>query len=494
MLTPVKASGWFKSGFTTDELSYCLKSGIVPVNDIFYKLWDDESLLKMLFGGFGSGKSDFIATWHVKECEKQQYFKGFFGRKVEGDARESCHSKIISIIERHGLQADFKYSKEPTGTMVIQHRKTGNVLMPFGAQDANQMKSVDDPSSIWMEEGDQFTDDDMRILLSRLRTPKSKHTLWLSFNTSSVTPEHWIIKYFFPDLSIYGEAKENEKLADALQAISVTKVFCNYNDNFFLDKEEYFKVLNFLAGGDQAILDAIAAGAWGVMRKGGEFWKDFDVSKHTTSTGWNKALPLHITWDENVNPFLTCLIWQIVGSEIIQIDEICLEDPKNRVKDVCAEFMRRYPVSEVRGLFVYGDRTSIKEDTKLEKGENFFTKILEHLQFCRPRLRMQSVNPSVVQSGSFINAIYAGIITDITIRINSRCKKSIYDYQYAPEDSDGTLKKVKKTNPVTKVTYEVFGHPSDAKRYFITTAFADQYHKYLNQRKNKIADFAGAFR
>jgi len=51
----------------------------------------------------------------------------------------------------------------------------------------------------------------------------------------------------------------------------------------------------------------------------------------------------------------------------------------------------------------------------------------------------------------------------ITIGINEKCKKSIFDYQYAVEDSDGTIKKTKKKNKVTGVTYEEFGHASDAK-------------------------------
>ena len=59
----------------------------------------------------------------------------------------------------------------------------------------------------------------------------------------------------------------------------------------------------------------------------------------------------------------------------------------------------------------------------------------------------------------------------------------MFDYQYALEDSDGTIKKTKKTNPVTKVSYEEFGHCSDAKRYIITTAFATEYQDYLRGGK-----------
>ncbi|WP_158826580.1 hypothetical protein [Mucilaginibacter lacusdianchii] len=88
-------------------------------------------------------------------------------------------------------------------------------------------------------------------------------------------------------------------------------------------------------------------------------------------------------------------------------------------------------MNEIAGLFVGGDRTSIKEDTKKEKGENCFTDILKELKDYRPVLPIQAVNPSVVQSSNFINEIYLGdSASSITIGISDVCKKSIYDYQY----------------------------------------------------------------
>jgi hypothetical protein len=89
-----------------------------------------------------------------------------------------------------------------------------------------------------------------------------------------------------------------------------------------------------------------------------------------------------------------------------------------------------------------------------------------------------------VQSGGFINEIYARNEGGITITIDPKCKRSVHDYQYSLEDSDGTLKKTKKIHPITKVSYEEFGHPSDAKRYIITVAFAGEYQRYLSGGKS----------
>jgi phage terminase large subunit len=225
-------------------------------------------------------------------------------------------------------------------------------------------------------------------------------------------------------------------------------------------------------------------GEWGKTTFGGEFWKDFKPEIHVNKVGWDKSLPIWLSCDENVNPYLPWTVWQIKGKHAQQIDEIFMKDPLNRVVHAAAEFKRRYPLGEVAGLFVGGDRTSIKEDTKKEKGENYFTDILKELKDYRPVLKIQSVNPSVVQSGNFINEIYAGnSASGITIGISDKCKLSAYDYAYTLEASDGTILKKTKQNPVTKVPYQEFGHASDCKRYLITHNFANEYLTFINKKK-----------
>jgi len=233
-------------------------------------------------------------------------------------------------------------------------------------------------------------------------------------------------------------------------------------------------------------------GEWGKATFGGEFWKEFKPEKHVNEIVWDKSLPIWLSCDENVHPYLPWTVWQIKGKHAQQIDEIFMKDPLNRVVHAAKEFIKRYPVGEVAGLFVGGDRTSIKEDTKKEKGENYFTDIMKELKDYRPVLKIQSVNPSVVQSGNFINDIYAGNSnTSITIGISKKCKKSIFDYQYTKEDSDGTILKSTKKDPVTKITYQEFGHASDCKRYLVTHNFAAEYLAYISKKKTSLGVLSG---
>jgi phage terminase large subunit len=232
-------------------------------------------------------------------------------------------------------------------------------------------------------------------------------------------------------------------------------------------------------------------GNWGRLRTGGEFWKKWNPNTQIRVMTWNEDLPLHIGWDKNVNPYLPCSIWQFVPVgdtlELCQIGEIALEDPKNRTKDVCEALKARYPAGRVKGLFVYGDATAIREDTETEKGENMYTSIFKHLKDYHPTRRVPEANPSVVESGNFVDQVHADNIEGLRLFVDPSCKKSIFDYTYALEDSEGGISKKMKMNKVTKVSYQEFGHFSDIKRYIIAKAFSEKYYDYKRGGKSKPA-------
>ncbi len=466
-----------------------------------------------LYGGSSASKTYSVVQLQVVQMLEDSGENALVMRKFGVDIRDSIYEDFKSVIAKWGLTEYFTIQIN-----FIRCNITGSYVRFRGLDDSEKVKGISSFKRVILEEVSQFDEVDFKQVKKRLRGMTNQQIIGI-FNP--ISEEHWIKKNVFDQEVLIQQACDisgmwvNEK-----GNMLVLKT--NYLDNVFIVGRWKVNAAGELIrdGGfvDQHVIDDFendkekdnayyqiyGLGNWGKIRTGGEFWKDFKAGKNTTKIGWNEDLPLFMWWDENVNPYLTCLIWQIYtpdtikqmlkegkpvpiellnanvrGKKVaIQIDEICLEDPNNRVKNVCDEYKKRYPYERVKGTFLGGDRTSIKEDTKLEKGENFFTKIMEHIGDYKPSMRMQSVNPSVVQSAGFINRSYAGE-TDIEIYVNLKCTKSLNDYQYALEDSDGTLKKTKKTHPVTKVSYEEFGHPSDAKRYFITVNFSSEYSTYL---------------
>ena len=221
-------------------------------------------------------------------------------------------------------------------------------------------------------------------------------------------------------------------------------------------------------------------GNWDLqIKRGGEFWKAFELDSNVKPAFYSKA-PVHISIDENVNPYLSCSMWQVQSNCATQIQEFAMRNPKNTVRDLCTSIVNYLKsVDHKDVVYIYGDRTSLKEDTKLEKGVNFFSIIRSYIsEHYETAMRLPTSNPSVTMSGAFINACYEYNFSDIKITIGEHCKLSINDYIESKEASDGTILKEKTKDPLTNVTYEKNGHFSDAKRYFLTKCFESAYLKF----------------
>lgn len=219
-------------------------------------------------------------------------------------------------------------------------------------------------------------------------------------------------------------------------------------------------------------------GNWDLQLKtGGEFYKCFELDKHVGQTRYDPSLPLHISWDDNVNPYLPCGIFQIHGKELRMIDEIAGVTPNNTVKAVCNEIIRKYN-SHKSGMFVYGDATAEKEDTKLEKGHSFYRLIMGNLTHFKPTLRILKSNPSVVMRGNWINTILEKELHGVKLIIDENCKKAINDFVMTKESADGSKNKEMETDPKTKVRFQKYGHFSDLTDYILVSAFANEFSKY----------------
>lgn len=224
--------------------------------------------------------------------------------------------------------------------------------------------------------------------------------------------------------------------------------------------------------------EVFVEGNWDLQeRTGAEFYKYFNLDNHVANVFYNPNLPLHISWDENVNPYLPCGVFQIQDKQIRMIDEILGINPRNTIIDVCNEFKRRYQSHE-SGLFIYGDATSQKEDVKQEKGHNFFKIIANELTKYKPIMRVSKSNPSVVMRGNFINTILFSNFSGIEFLVSTKCETAIKDFSNTKEASDGSKDKTKIKDPKSGVSYQQYGHLSDLTDYLICEAFKTEYQIY----------------
>jgi hypothetical protein len=212
-------------------------------------------------------------------------------------------------------------------------------------------------------------------------------------------------------------------------------------------------------------------------RSGGEFYKCFERLQHVEEVEYNRELPLHITFDFNVAPYITLCIWQLDGKEASQIDEICLTTPDNTTRKLCGEFKRKYQ-NHKAGVFIYGDPSGRQRTTRDQEGHDDYKIIEDELYNYHAVTRVGTSAPSIVMRGNFINTIFESNFEGIVIKISPKCVHSIADYTYLKEDAEGKKLKKKVKDKQTGASFEEFGHTSDANDYFLTEVFSPEYLNY----------------
>lgn len=227
------------------------------------------------------------------------------------------------------------------------------------------------------------------------------------------------------------------------------------------------------------------------VQVGGECYKDFDAERIVLNElKYNPDLPLHCTFDFNVNPYMSCQVWQVesyskvLGDGDIKkyynvnlIKEYALRSPKNTTQSICTAIRLDFAEHQ-SGLFVYGDPHGMDEDTRSEKGHNDYRIIVRELSKFSPTLRLNKKADHVKTRIGFINAIFGGRVDNLLIRVNRNCVRSVEDFQYIKEDSDGTKFKQMWTDPSTGVRCQRYGHMSDCTDYFLPVCFRNEYMKY----------------
>ncbi len=487
----VPASGWFQTTtlLTEGELRALLYCGILPVNDKMEPLFEGNEKITLLYGGRGGGKSEGVADRLIDDCINEKYFKCYYGRKVFEDVRGSCFATLIESIKKRGLEKDFRFSEADSSSMVIKHLPTGNRFIPFGADKADRLKSIKDPTDVWCEEFDQFTMKDFENLFPTLRTTRGHNRFYASFNTEPVRNSHWIMMVFFPHLYTGTENVNTEMLNN----ISVKHIFINFPDNYFINQETYSASMLVAAKGDYVKYNAIAGGEWGTDSVDNPFWESYNPTRHVGPYPYVSDQPVHVVVDDNVVPYLAVALWQVSGTHMNQFHEIPAKTPNNnapRAAGLVIDYLINVGQKDV--LYLYGDTTSKKRSTTDADSQSFFQIFEKELKKAGFKVinRVGAGNPAVATSATFVNDIFAGTLGNYSITINKSCTTTTEDYSVVKKAPDGGM--VKTNVNVNGETYQPHGHFSDNLRYFIVQLLPAEFKKYRSTKK-KAASNWGAF-
>ena len=441
------------------------------INDKLLPIVTERERLWVIEGSRGSGKSKSIAVGIVERMVTSKYFFGIGVRNVGKDIRDSIHKELIWAIETYFDRSKFNYSKEKSGNLTISYEPNGNSMIFRGMDDSERLKSVSEPSFVWIEEANQIELQNFKDLDAAVRTPKADSLeVMLSFNP--VNESHWV----YTDLMDSGN-------------YTYRYIHSVLDDNYLMSNREDYKLkLKSLCAGDPNLYSSWILGLRMTRGTGGEYITGYSPGVHVMESIPIDGKIFHLSFDQNSWPYSTCLVAQIKllegmkpypFYEIRILDEICLSWPLNTTEDVAKEFINRYG-ADCFAVKYTGDFSGNNEIGLSSRGRAEFA---NHYSMINDVLRRYSPEATLVRNMTyeyrkpFMRNVFAEKMGyGLRVRIAKRCSNLLNDIVMVKESVDGKMQKDKVKgifNGVEK-TYEKYGHCLNALEYLLCNFFPDK--------------------
>lgn len=422
-------------------------------SDVYWKIREATTRFVIVYGG-ASGSKSYSLMQHMVTTMLEENSNWLAIRKYSTDIQNSIYDNIAGIVSDMELSNRFKYRLSPLGITCLE---TGARVIFRGMDDTEKIKSIYGIKRIFIEEANQLTYDDFRELNRRARGMDGIQ-IYLVFNP--VVVNHWLKKELF-DNDFYKP--------------HCTYIHATYKDAIKWLTEDDIIQLEILKEINPNDYKIYTLGEWGGVRTGNEFYYNFVYTKHITDSQLIPGLPLHISFDQNVVPYITMTIWQIAQVDSIYhvncIDELCLKNPLNNTESLCRKFTERYKshLETGAGLFYYGDATGRKRDTRANENDYDIVERVLGRWIDQRSCRVPFSNPMVVKRREFVNKILSNKF-NIRLHIDPKCQNLITDFEMVQEDAEGKKFKKKKSEH-GGAAYEEYGHTSDTTDYFLMSAF-----------------------
>ncbi len=214
----------------------------IALNPVYLPFLNDESKFLVLLGGAGSGKSYFAAQKCLIRASSGPGHRIIYVRKVAKSLRNSSFLLFKDLITQWGLDC---VVKETTMDIIFQ----GSEILSAALDDVEKLKSLAQPTSIWIEEATEIAPKDLRQLVLRLRGVTSTYVqIILSFNP--ISKKHWLYDRFVTN-----------------PPPRSTLLKTTFLDNYFLD-DDYRQMLMELKDEDVNFYNIYTLGEWGTAIKG----------------------------------------------------------------------------------------------------------------------------------------------------------------------------------------------------------------------------------
>lgn len=414
-------------------------------NEVYSDFFNTTTRYNVIYGGGGSGKSEYIAQRLLYRCLEEGDLQYAIIRKNASTLRNSVYQLCKNIVNRWGITEEFRFFD---GRLEVHCN--GNKIIFLGCDDPEKLKSIAEIQEIWIEEITELESEDFTQIDLRLRgESEERKKIFISFNP--IDQDHWIYKRFFIQ-----------------QQSDITRLKTTYLDNAFVG-EDYAKTLTDLKEIDFLYYQVYALAEWGVIKPERPFADNFNRAKHVKrGLSYEEGYDLILSLDFNIDN--TALAIQNVFDE--------WGNPKIRflkeyhkvgwdLERLCSEILTDFPNATLK---INGDASGRAGSALTAGNQSAYDLIRAYLSLSPTwmEFNVPSVNPSHLNSRLLTNLI---LKKEGLVEIDeTNCPLFIKDLERMYVDKKGSLDEFKRKHPD-------LGHVGDAGRYH----FSAEHYEMINQ-------------
>lgn len=431
---------------------------------------DDEDIdIEFLYGGRDSGKSRFIGDRLTEKCLASNYFRCILIKETHESIKDSQWQLIKDTAEEEwNVGFLFKFTVSPLGINCANNNK----FIARGMNEPGRIKSINNPSDAWVEEGNQISKDGFITLLTSLRVDdkKGRVKLWFSFNPEADTADFkdfWLFDMFFKDHYPH-ELSFVDTFVMKLPAIINTKnpalskperevklkyrvTHTTYHDNPYCTPQRQ-AIHESLKIYDPYRYNVFTLGLWGNKEIEGLFAWAYSRKKHVGRCKWNPAQYTYLSFDFNKNP-ICCSVFQWQEKTINVVE--CIKLPNSNIYTLCDHIKIKYK----NAIFIVtGDATGQNSSALVKDDINYYIVIKNKLNLKWPQIKVPSINPSLEENQVLVNVI----LNDFNWIIDEENAKGvIYDMENVRMLPTGKIDKTDREDPKKQAD------AMDTVRYFL---------------------------
>lgn len=424
-----------------------------------------------------------MSVWLIISCLKYSDIRAVVARHTLKALKESTLNTMLSILKEWKISYNYNqkdgFIEFENGSRIILKEMADLPSDPtfsrFGSSEYT-IAAIDEVNLI--------SEKAVEVLSSRMRWKNAEYGIKPVTLMSCNPSLGWVRDRFVMDKD------GNQPKLDAHEAYLPFSVFDNPNKEF---RKSYVEQLKRLK--NQAERERLLFGNWDyVDANDAVFYSGFNGRNNLVSNLFNekydKDRALYLSFDFNIFPYVSCMAAQAFPEEkVVRIftEVLGLPEKKQNRTIKTAELAAQLFKDHNGVIYVTGDPSGIREDTRSEQGQNDFSQILRGLRTegKSGKLKLIKKAPSVSLRGEWLNNLLAGEDPDgWTIEIDTNnCRKLTEDFIYGLAAEDGGKDKKKITDVNTGVRYEKFHHMSDAFDYLILAILKKSY--YVHKKGGK---------